>query len=243
MQTYFEILSLVFGYGIGIPVLLGALVASVSHQNKFLSVQVAGFWAQIIFGGLGIIIHELSHLVVALLVGHHIKEVALIRIPNRRDPTDQSLGYVSHTWNQASLYQRAGNVFIGIAPVLICPLVMLGLTRLLVPGVYTFLFNQSIDQVNHGWATIVWLLVMVSIAIGGFDLSQADLENSQTGLVSLLIVILVASGILTLITDPTSLKTSLYTLMAPLDGALLFALVVNGLVYVALLFLRHLLHR
>ena len=85
-----------------IPLLFGSALSLVSHRNKSLVVIYFGFFAQVIGGGVGIIIHELSHLIVALLFRHQIKGVALLRIPRPNDG-DTSLGYVQHAWQTTSL--------------------------------------------------------------------------------------------------------------------------------------------
>ena len=239
-MTYLQTTAIFTGLALGLPGLLGALVVVISHQNKLLSVQLGGFWAQILGGGLGIILHELSHLLVAVLFGHRITKVALLRIPDRQDPTDQSLGYVNHAWNPHSLYQQAGNVFIGLAPVLICPIVMLLTTKWLVPVSYATLLGDLTSGASDPLGrVVVWLLLMINIAIGGFDVSPADLTNARTGLVALAGSVVIFSGVLALFSDPTTLAAQLWTLLQPWYRTFVFAGVVNLIVYFALRCLRH----
>ena len=243
IQTYFTTLGTFTGLVLALPALLGAAVVLVSRRNKRASVVLGGFWAQIVFGGIGVIIHELSHLLAALLFGHKIKQFALLRIPNRRDPSDQSLGYVSHAWNPGSLYQRVGNVFIGVAPVLGCPLVMQVATRFLVPEIYYQLFGGVASGSNNGWLTALWLYLMVSIAIGGFDLSLADLENARAGLVALVVILLAFCAILMFFDSGSQLAENLFTLMRPVYVSFLFALAINLILALVLRIIRRVLNR
>ena len=66
------------------------------------------------FGWFGCSVHELSHAFFALIFGHKITEIALFE-PNKNG---ESLGHVSHSYNKKSVYQKIGNFFIGIGPLL-----------------------------------------------------------------------------------------------------------------------------
>jgi hypothetical protein len=72
------------------------------------------------FGWLGCSIHELSHAFFALIFGHKISEIALFE-PNGNS---ESLGHVNHSYNKNSIYQKIGNFFIGISPLLFAGIVL-----------------------------------------------------------------------------------------------------------------------
>lgn len=204
VNQYLAILRLIGIYVILIPVILGACLSLISRFNKQLIVNLWGVKAQVLMGGIGVIIHELSHFIVALLFGHHVTKMWLLHLPNPNDPTDNSLGSVDHQWNNHSLYQRIGNVFIGIAPIIGNTLALIFLTYWLMPSLLTWLHLASASG-DFSWGRFfLWLVLVTNINIGGFDLSSADLQNSGSGLVTLLLFILVISLIVSLVTTTTA---------------------------------------
>jgi hypothetical protein len=87
-------------------------------------------WKSVLWTGwLGTPIHELSHAAACLLFRHRIERVALFE----PDPVSGRLGYVSHSYDAKSVYQVAGNFFIGVAPFLGGSLVLYGLLWLYAP--------------------------------------------------------------------------------------------------------------
>lgn len=79
---------------------------------------------------LGTPIHELGHALFCVIFRHRITEIKFFS----PDPHSGTLGYVNHQWNRSSPWQVLGNFFIGIGPVILGCLVLLGLFYLLVPG-------------------------------------------------------------------------------------------------------------
>jgi len=76
------------------------------------------FWGRNLFlygfAWLGCSVHELSHAFFAIVFGHKITDIELFK-PNN---DGESLGHVSHSYNKRSIYQKIGNFFIGISPLL-----------------------------------------------------------------------------------------------------------------------------
>jgi len=76
------------------------------------------FWGRNLFlygfGWLGCSVHELSHAFFAIIFGHKINEIELFKPASN----GESLGHVSHSYNKKSIYQKIGNFFIGISPLL-----------------------------------------------------------------------------------------------------------------------------
>jgi len=68
-----------------------------------------------VFGWLGTAVHELGHALFCVVFRHRIIKIELFK----PDPETGTLGYVNHAFNRASLYQKIGNFFIGIGPILL----------------------------------------------------------------------------------------------------------------------------
>lgn len=241
MRTILNVLWQLGLWLIVIPGILGIILVAISRANKRLVAMQNGLWGMILLGGIGVILHELSHLILALLFGHHIDRVALLHIPDRNDPSDNCLGYVNHSFNDHNLYQRCGNFFIGIAPVLGCTLAMTLLTRTLAPQVYNyclqlFLPTMAPLPVSAGskWQLIVWLILMVNIAVGGFDLSSADLQNSAHGVTALLLILLGLAAILAWLSNPLMIGQWLSAHLIIAYWALILAIVFNLILWLFL---------
>lgn len=58
------------------------------------------------------VLHELSHAIMCLIFLHRIERMEIFSL----DPATGRLGYVRHSWDTGSLYEKAGNFWIGIAP-------------------------------------------------------------------------------------------------------------------------------
>lgn len=73
-----------------------------------------GWGGVLVTGWIGVPLHEVSHLISAKLFGHRIVDFRLFS----PDPSTGTLGYVRHGPTRPTFYQRAGNFFIGVAPLL-----------------------------------------------------------------------------------------------------------------------------
>jgi len=72
-------------------------------------------WKSVLWTGwLGTPIHELSHAFMCWVFRHKIKEIALFE----PDQKSGRLGYVVHSFDTRNRFQRIGNFFIGIAPLI-----------------------------------------------------------------------------------------------------------------------------
>jgi len=179
------------------------------------------FWGRNLFlygfGWLGCSVHELSHAFFALIFGHKISEVALFE-PNSNG---ESLGHVSHSYNKNSIYQKTGNFFIGISPLLFGGIVLflcvLLLYRFDVTALSTFrisphvltdlsllkqiglnIWNSLISFssiVFVGSAAVWWksaLLIYILYSVGSsMTLSKSDVGSAISGFLWLIIIFLV----------------------------------------------------
>jgi len=121
--------------------LLG-LVQRIIERNLY---RLLGTGGAVIVGIVGTPVHELSHALACLIGGHRIKRIALFR----PDPRTGVLGYVEHTYDPGSFYQRVvGNFLIGIAPFFGGALALVAATALCAPDV----FGRGLDARSLGTA-------------------------------------------------------------------------------------------
>jgi hypothetical protein len=113
-------------------------------------------WYLGLFGWLGTIIHELGHAIFCLIFRHKITKMKLFD----PDPETGTLGYVQHTYESSSLYQMAGNFFIGIGPILLgSALIYLLLYLLLGLNSFKFAVNTGLPSWDiYSWSVFNQLL-------------------------------------------------------------------------------------
>src|SRR5512133_1561866 len=97
---------------LGPSLLLAWLMHLVSEAIRTRAGELLGEQVHIWLTAPGTVVHELGHALFCVLFGHQIKEISLFRPrPNG------VLGFVTHSWNRKSLFQNAGNFFIGTGPI------------------------------------------------------------------------------------------------------------------------------
>lgn len=220
---YFLSLFLQLLFTVGVITLFGLL----THIVNALFYRAAGGGRVVCYvtGVIGTPIHEGSHALMCLLFGHRITEIKFFQI----DKESGVLGYVRHTYNSRSVYQQAGNFFIGVAPVLLGNAVILllmfllarnafdgvnaavteGVSRegaALAAGVFvaigkSFLAIFSPLNFANGW---FWLFLPLAFCISlHVDLSPADVKCGFAGGIILVLLIAVADLICALIQSYT----------------------------------------
>lgn len=155
----------------------------------------------------GVVIHELSHWIVAKIFLIKVTEVKLFIF----DPTSQTLGYVQSAYNPNSIWQRLGETVSGIAP-------LFGITGA-VSGIYYVMFSKYLHfNIDHtqpirqqlqslfqaiinplvGSAsfgrTFVFIIAMM-ILLTGFALSSADLHTALVGIGPLIALLVLLVGV------------------------------------------------
>lgn len=146
----------------------------------------------------GTMIHELGHALFCIVFRHKIVRLTLFS-PSK----DGTLGSVSHSYNPKSLYQRIGNLFIGIGPIIGGTVLLCLLSGWLLPDRMLAGTGSFWDQVAifgkgflwgsfwTSWKSWLWLYLAFSIA-SHITLSPPDLEGAQDGLFFLVIGIFLA---------------------------------------------------
>ncbi|MDR3242026.1 MAG: hypothetical protein LBT37_07625 [Lactobacillaceae bacterium] len=161
-----------------IPVLGSYLISVIMRQTT------SKLGGKVYLAWLGIIIHELSHAGVALIFGHKIQKISLLQHADGNG----TLGYVQHTWNPKSLYQRMGNFFIGIAPIFGIGASAYLVTWLLWPT----LLQGDFHLPSPWWLALIWAYLFLTLLFG-IDLSSADWQGAQSGILVYLLFLTISS--------------------------------------------------
>lgn len=164
---------------------------------------------------LGTPIHEYSHALIAVLFRHKINDVVLFS----PDASTGELGHVAHSYNQKSFYQSIGNFFIGAAPLILGPIILVILLYTLVPGGKE-LFS-SIPSTLNSLSTVVegiknfflslfssanlsswrfWIFLYISFCIAShLAPSKADLKGVWRGWLLIVVCLFVANCVARLV--------------------------------------------
>lgn len=125
---------------LGLLFIFGFILYLFARFTRSTYVKTTGSTLDIFLTGwVGTPVHELGHAIFCLIFRHKITEIKLFS-PNAEDGT---LGYVNHSFNPKSIYQKIGNFFIGIGPIIFGTFIIYALLYYLVPNTHE-VFN-SID--------------------------------------------------------------------------------------------------
>jgi hypothetical protein len=167
-------------------------------------------------GWIGTPVHEMGHAVFCILFRHQITDIKLYS-PNSQDGT---LGYVNHSFNSKSFYQRIGGFFIGTGPILFGSFVLYLLIWFCLPnyrqiseiiskadltdsGIFDLIKNTgrmlstgtsllfNIFSPENFGKPIFWLFIYLTFCISShMQLSPSDLKTMGTGILTILLFFL-----------------------------------------------------
>lgn len=133
-------LSCLFSIGIiGTFIIFGLLIGWVENKSNRTMQLRFGKKAVITTGIIGTTIHEFSHYIMCKLFRHKVQSIKWFSISVS---DDRELGYVSHSYNRKSIYQRVGNFFIGVAPILVGTLILIGFFYILLPESFNNIYSE-----------------------------------------------------------------------------------------------------
>jgi hypothetical protein len=171
----------------------------------------------LIFGCFGTIVHEGGHAIFCLLFGHRITAIKWFDF----SCGDGTLGYVRHSYGRNSFYQRSGNFFIGIGPILLGTVVIYFASRyLLEPELFASIRHNAdsamsvsehsiiaiAGSVGHNCLAIVsaiftaknladwkfYLFLYLTLSVGSsITLSPQDIRGASSGFITLAGLLLV----------------------------------------------------
>jgi hypothetical protein len=250
MAAFLAICLPLIGYLFLLPFLFVLVLTYLNRNSKQMLVNQFGLQAQVYLGGLGIVLHETSHLLTALLFHHKIIDYKLLVLPwhLNANSTEQALGYVKHAATKR-FWPTMGNLFIGIAPIFGCTAAMYLSTYLLLPVTYQrleiFVTNPSGDALQWLLGSfslsslpllLIWLVLITNITLGGFDLSPADFKNSATGVLPTLLLVLIISGLIAILglsdTAAKLIEHAGLMIVSWLIMSVIISLLLNGLLRV-----------
>ena len=134
----------------------------------------------------GVAVHELSHAAFCLIFRHKIIKMNLFS-----PEEDGTLGYVEHQYNPKSLYQRAGNFFVGTGPIWGGVFLLYVLSMLLLPrDVFSSgnSFREGLSFLKfffslRPWTSFpfyIWLYAALTIS-AHITLSPPDVKGAKDG--------------------------------------------------------------
>ncbi|HUW05302.1 MAG TPA: hypothetical protein VMW01_03480 [Williamwhitmania sp.] len=116
---------------LGVLFVFGLILYLLARFTRTTYAKTAGPKLDIgITGWLGTPVHELGHALFCLIFRHRIVDIKLYS-PNS---TDGTIGYVNHSYDRSSTYQRIGNFFIGVGPIIVSAIVIYASLYYLVPN-------------------------------------------------------------------------------------------------------------
>lgn len=143
-----------FWWLFGVMGIMGLLLYTLARYARSNFVKSLGPSFDTYFTGwIGTPIHEFGHWLFCIIFRHKVKEVRFFQ----PDKASGTLGYVSHSFDSKSIYQRIGNFFIGIGPILVGSMVIGMLAYFMLPNQQRIVnhFNDFIlswpIEVSYGW--------------------------------------------------------------------------------------------
>ena len=198
----------------GIFLLFGYIYSIIEKRNSKYLYCTFGNTGILLTGIIGTTIHEIGHLVMCFIFRHRITDFQLFNIKGYK--YEETLGYVSHIYDKNSLYEKAGNFFIGIGPLISGTLFIILSFILLLPDMYFSINLESylscITNLNLGSTILllfslckslflmlfnfnnllnikfyIFIYLMICISTH-ISLSKKDFQNSILGIFSIFII-------------------------------------------------------
>ncbi len=252
--------NIIFQFLIQTMLIFGAIVLYgflIAFCNKVFYRNMGRFGrsACYVTGCIGTPLHEAAHALMCVIFGHKVHEIKFFQI----DSSDGCLGYVKHSYNENSKFQKAGNFFIGIAPIIVIAGVLYLMSIFLVPGLIDEV-SVSVSQIsvsggigdslsimmNMMWTIFgyvftakgaIFLVLSMFFALH-MTLSKPDIAGAKSGAFLCLLVLLIINIIMGVVGGSVYSKfvSVMAEISAYLNTMLILSLIIS-LVAVALSFL------
>lgn len=174
MIDFLSLLAHNIAYFLILPVLVAWFISFLSGTlTNWLTIHTS-YTTTAVLSFFGVVTHEISHLIVAMIFRHHVIGFRLWQISDNR-----VLGYVNREYNPHSFYQRLGNTFISVAPVV-------GISSVI------WLLIEFVWSPDSYIKNLIVAVIIGSLLLG-FNLSATDWRNFGRGVPLYIIVILVVT--------------------------------------------------
>ncbi|WP_413575512.1 hypothetical protein ACLVWU_14320 [Bdellovibrio sp. HCB290] len=129
----------------------------------------------------GIMIHEISHALAAFVFLHQIEDIKLFDWKAK----DGSHGHVVSRPRSLpmvfNIWIKMGELFIGIAPLIVGPLICATIFYFWIPGGKQFISNpRFVNFPSFSWSLIAWWYLVIAV-FSQMELSDADLKGTWKG--------------------------------------------------------------
>ena len=168
------------------------------------------------FGWPGTVLHESGHAIFCLIFGHKITDIKFFS----PDYETGTLGYVNHSYDKRSIYQKTGNLFIGTGPVILGVLFLFLLflflfdinllkttdisissadlkAKEMISGFFAYLlsglksvFNSLFNSEFQIWSYFV-LFYLIFASGSSLSLSKPDIKTAFSGLAYFAIILFI----------------------------------------------------
>ncbi len=192
--------------------IIAFLMNYVSGKLEVLACRIIGVRLyMILFGWLGTTVHELSHALMSIVFNHKITNIRFFNL----NPNSGKTGHVLHRYNPGSTYQSIGNMFIGIAPLVMGSIVIFFSTKILMPEILPKILlpkTQGTIALGSNFFVVLWdsfnsllfdminfenfrkpkyyVFLYILFCIGSrMKLSRADLKGTFRGFIRLFILL------------------------------------------------------
>lgn len=190
-----------FNLYIILPIIIFGLIFHYFSMKSSENLISISWWTYLIFAWIGTPIHELSHLIMCLIFRFQVHEIKLFRpIKGKKDGI---LGYVSYSYNKKSIYQKIGNFFVGIAPMIGGSIIIYLLFIVLLNPLYISLktleivnFNSIFELILNTNYNIFYLILFILLTISitvHMSISSSDLKNALYGVFWMELILLITS--------------------------------------------------
>lgn len=162
------------------------------------------------FALIGVVIHELSHLIVGLVFNHKISNLQLFSFKDKGTWS----GFVEFEFNSRNFYHALGQYFIGVAPVIVALIIHYLAFSIVSPEIFQTIFTASMNlhliNISQLWSGLIepYQIVAISNMIIIFvafsallfsSMSKLDIRMSLKGLVTLVLLTLISLSFVNLI--------------------------------------------